>query len=399
MSMAAVSRDDVHDALSHLYDNDLLAHSRLAAAFPGMQNVLPLERRADRMRSLLLEAIDVLRPTRRCAFGSPESRHYDVLCLRYVEDMPVTRMEGEMSVGRRQLHRDLLEAEERLAEVLTSRTQAEGGAPAGVNAAAKGDPLSSELQALRSQPATVNLPALLQSALRLLAPLATQAGSTLDGPAAEDDPAYVTADPAVLRQLCVQLVGAALQVCGGQRLRLAVEQRDGSPLLALRCPWPASGTLPGAADIQRIAISQQATCEVGGRPDGEMEVLLRFRGREPYSALVVEDNPGAVELYRRFLAGSGWRLESTGDPRQTLALAKAQLPDALILDIMMPGMDGWGVIEALSACPETAAIPVIICSVVEDIHLGEVMGVAAYLRKPVGRGELLTALKRCLPER
>jgi CheY-like chemotaxis protein len=399
MSAAGVSRDDVHDALSHLYDNDLLAHSRLAASFPGIQNVYPIERRADRMRSLLLEAIEVLRPSRRCAFGSPESRHYDVLCLRYLEDMPVTRMEGEISVGRRQLHRDLLEAEARLAEVLASRTQPGDAAPATGEVGARSDPLSSELQALRSQPATVSVHALLQSALRLLAPLAAQAGATLDSPSADGAAAFVTADPAVLRQLLVQLVGAVLQVSAGQTVRLTVEEREGRPVLALRFPYPPSGQLPAAADVQRIAQTQQAVCEVGGKPGAEMEVSLQFRGPEPYSVLVVEDNPGAIELYRRYLAGSGWRVESTSDPRRALALARAQRPDALILDIMMPALDGWGVIEALSSCPETAAIPVIICSVVQDIHLGRVMGAAAYLRKPVGRGELLTALKRCLPER
>jgi hypothetical protein len=92
MAGAVISREEVHEALSHLYDNDLLAQSSLVDRFAGIAALQPIERRADRLRALFLEAIEVLRPSRRRGFGSPESRHYDVLCLRYVENMTVARM-------------------------------------------------------------------------------------------------------------------------------------------------------------------------------------------------------------------------------------------------------------------------------------------------------------------
>ena len=412
MTQADVSREEVHEALSHLYDNDLLGQSLLASRFPGLAD-LPLGKRADRLRALLLEAIEVLRPSRRCAFGSLESRHYDVLCLRYVEDMPATRMAEELSLGRRQVHRDLLEAEFRLAEVLAARIRADelkqqprqaasGRAPEPTRGPGgtvrANDPLSDELMVLRSQPAVVDMLALLRSALKLLAPLAERTGANIEAPV-ETGAIYVTADPAILRQLIIQLIGFAIQLAPHGQVPIDLQQSSDGTSLTIGFPALDGAQLASLKEAQRIALSQRIQCEIAKSANGKTAVHLHFQGSSPFLVLVVEDNPGAVELYRRYLEGSGWRVHSTSDPRLASALARSHQPDAIILDIMMPGLDGWSVIESLSSSPATAAIPILICSVVQDIHLGEALGVKAYLKKPVARGELLAALNQCLPQR
>ena len=67
-------------------------------------------------------------------------------------------------------------------------------------------------------------------------------------------------------------------------------------------------------------------------------------------------------------------------------------PDAVLLDIRLPGIDGWAVLQALKAEPETRDIPVIVVSIVDERARGAALGAAAYLVKPVGRDDLLTAL-------
>ncbi|MGQ9555240.1 MAG: response regulator [Anaerolineae bacterium] len=387
-----VTREEVHEALSHLYDNDLLAQTTLAARLPETRETMPLEKRAERMRALLLEAIEVLRPSRRCGFGSSESRHYDVLCLRYVENMTVYRMTEELSLGRRQIHRDLLEAEARLAEILASRAQAGDIAPIPQGK----DPLSDELLVLRSQPTQVELLALVQSALRLVEPLAEQHGARVTLHAAA--PVSVVVDGAVLKQVLIQCLGCAIQA-GSPEVTVSVDRHGGDAVIAIsfRSHVPP-GELAGLREAQRIALSQQIRCELRGA-GGCAKVLLSLGGGESLSLLVVEDNPGAVELYRRYLAGSGWRVFSVSDPRFARGMAQELRPDVIILDIMMPAMDGWSVLESLLRSPDTAAIPVLICSVVDDIQLGKALGARAYLKKPVSRGDLLAALSQCLPSR
>jgi CheY-like chemotaxis protein len=68
------------------------------------------------------------------------------------------------------------------------------------------------------------------------------------------------------------------------------------------------------------------------------------------------------------------------------------VPAAVLLDIRLPGIDGWSVLRALKADPHTAGIPVIVVSIVDERARGIALGAAAYLVKPVGRDDLLAAL-------
>ena len=69
------------------------------------------------------------------------------------------------------------------------------------------------------------------------------------------------------------------------------------------------------------------------------------------------------------------------------------LPAAVVLDIRLPRLDGWQILAELKADPLTAAIPVIIASVIDDRPRGLTLGADVYLRKPVRREELLDALR------
>jgi DNA-binding response OmpR family regulator len=69
-------------------------------------------------------------------------------------------------------------------------------------------------------------------------------------------------------------------------------------------------------------------------------------------------------------------------------------PVVTVLAILLPGIDGWEVLEELRADPENQALPVIIASIVDERSRGLAAGAADYLVKPVGREELLGALRR-----
>jgi CheY-like chemotaxis protein len=79
--------------------------------------------------------------------------------------------------------------------------------------------------------------------------------------------------------------------------------------------------------------------------------------------------------------------------REGLQLAEELSPDAIILDIMMPEIDGWEVLQTLRMRARTAATPIIICSVVNDPELAYSLGVSLFIPKPVSRDKILTALR------
>jgi CheY-like chemotaxis protein len=68
--------------------------------------------------------------------------------------------------------------------------------------------------------------------------------------------------------------------------------------------------------------------------------------------------------------------------------------DAITLDVMMPGMDGWAVLSALKADPDVADIPVIMLTIVDDKNLGYALGASDYLTKPIDRERLVAVLKK-----
>ncbi|HEY2655290.1 MAG TPA: response regulator [Solirubrobacteraceae bacterium] len=112
--------------------------------------------------------------------------------------------------------------------------------------------------------------------------------------------------------------------------------------------------------------------------------------------LVVEDDRRSADLFRVYLEGVGYAVSVARDGDEGLELARRLNPRAVILDILLPGLSGWELLARLKGDPTTAAIPVVITSMLDDRGAGYALGASGYLVKPVGRDELLEALGRCV---
>jgi CheY-like chemotaxis protein len=117
------------------------------------------------------------------------------------------------------------------------------------------------------------------------------------------------------------------------------------------------------------------------------------------TVLVVDDDENSRELMERGLVREGFRVITAGGGEQGLRMAKEFRPAVITLDVLMPGMDGWAVLRALKDDPEIADIPVIMVTMVDDKDMGQALGAADYLPKPVDRERLATLLRkyRCHP--
>jgi CheY-like chemotaxis protein len=110
--------------------------------------------------------------------------------------------------------------------------------------------------------------------------------------------------------------------------------------------------------------------------------------------LVIDDDPAVRELMGRYLSREGFRVVVAAGGEEGLRLARELRPDAITLDVMMPGLDGWAVLGALKADAVTADIPVVMLTIVDDRNLGYALGAADYLTKPIDRERLLSVLAR-----
>ena len=119
------------------------------------------------------------------------------------------------------------------------------------------------------------------------------------------------------------------------------------------------------------------------------------------TVVVVEDDRRSFDLLRVYLEAAGARVVSARDGKEGLDTVRRLNPAAVVLDILLPGVNGWEVLAQLKADPGTAAIPVVVVSMLDERGRGFALGAAEYLVKPVGKEQLLAALYRAaaMPER
>ena len=135
---------------------------------------------------------------------------------------------------------------------------------------------------------------------------------------------------------------------------------------------------------------------IDGPPEnGETKQAQEASGSEVQKVvLVVDDDEGVITLFRRYLEQEGYRVLALTRGEMVLSEAKRIQPYAITLDILLPDKDGWEIIQELKGDPETADIPILVCSIVTDEDKGLNLGVTDYLVKPIVAQDLLNSLKR-----
>lgn len=109
------------------------------------------------------------------------------------------------------------------------------------------------------------------------------------------------------------------------------------------------------------------------------------------SVLVVDDEPTARSMLRLILVRAGFEVREAQDGYEALAAVEKNMPDIMILDIMMPGIDGFAVCKALRSNEKAADLPIIMLSARADresVNKGFSVGATEYLTKPVKPDEL-----------
>jgi len=112
--------------------------------------------------------------------------------------------------------------------------------------------------------------------------------------------------------------------------------------------------------------------------------------------LVVEDNPSILDIVKAILEGTGYGVQSARNGLEAFSCLEEQRPDLIILDIMMPHMDGLEILERLKGTAETSSIPVILLTAMaqqEDMLKGYKLGADYYMPKPFDSTHLIDVTK------
>jgi CheY-like chemotaxis protein len=146
-------------------------------------------------------------------------------------------------------------------------------------------------------------------------------------------------------------------------------------------------SVPGRGTVATLRVRADASAgpaRAAGAPSAGARPMI----------LLIDDDPEVRASVGSELEAAGFAVVAADGGEAGLALARARRPDAVLLDVVMPGMDGWAVLRALKADPGLRAIPVVMLTIMENAELGLALGAAAYLRKPAAGPEIASALRR-----
>jgi CheY-like chemotaxis protein len=389
----------IKDILGNLYDTAAIeTYPMIQAAFPAVQSIPGSK--GDYIRQQVLDAIEKLRPVRKEeSINSPEWRPYHIMYKRYVEGMGVQELSEQLAVSTRQMRRDHHRALVALTEILWSwcfpNHPAQGDAaepPSGL--------------ALEVHNEIIDASETTRGVYRLLKHRFDEknVAVTLESP---DLPTLVITDRVILRQALIGIFNQSLHIQTGNALYVSfrnVESRVQITISAqVSSQWEPAGVEEVDDDLNAVrywckhinarleeTIRKEKDCQriqwVIDLPHSNQRILL-----------VIDDQPAVVSMFKRYLSQSNILPVGVEQPEQALLLAQQLQPVLITLDVMMPQMDGWELLQVLKLDKKVQHIPIVVCSAWDDPDLSRVLGAAAFLKKPVTQKMLLEAIERLLP--
>jgi CheY-like chemotaxis protein len=127
--------------------------------------------------------------------------------------------------------------------------------------------------------------------------------------------------------------------------------------------------------------------------------LARSDGNQKPKILIVDDDPDIVDMVDLYLAQEGYETITAYDGIQCLKLAEEEQPDVILLDVVMPVMDGWSALSELKENPNTKSIPVVMTSILEDSRDGVALGISDFIAKPIEWDRLNQSLNELIPHK
>lgn len=393
----------VGNALAHLYDPDVLRKHPLL-------NLLGINIQLNAqsvLREKLIQAIEELKPAPDVPIDSRAWRIYKVLHIRYVQQMDQEQTAYQIGVGVRHLRREQSAAVTALADVLYQKVDRASSEPNPV-AAGRPGPLEEEFAWLQKnaddQASSVN--EILLDAVRLVSPLANSRSFPLETDLAEDLPPAVIL-PAALRQALISLTSLAInRLIAGEitvTTRLNHQEVEVSVTAAsqqrLLPETPATHESLRAVRLILGNLSPGLITLDENSPSGSScTYRLALPALGMISVLMIDDNKDVADLFKRYTYGTQFSIEYQPDPQQVFEVVKRLQPRIILLDIMIPQIDGWELLGRLRQHPLTHTRPIIVCSVLPERELALALGATAYLSKPAARSTLLETLNQTLAQ-
>lgn len=375
--------EQVKDALSNLYNIPDLLKTALAQQYRDVQGQSP----AHQIRRELMQAIETLNPGKVVSVRSTSARLYNLMHLHYVGDMTLQETSNELGISLRQAYRDLRRGQENVASILWYKHQREQAQPQPTPSipteATKLSSIESEITRLERTFATVDIRSIFALAVKAVQRLAEQKGIQLVVLLPEES-VLLSTNKAIAQQILINLLSQTVQHIDTSSLSIELSTRGDNAELRLSCQQ---------ADIISPVIARLME-QVRWNSDIQDEYLTIHLNNHGTRVLIIDDNEGLVDLLHHYISANVYQVFTAYNGVDGLRIASELQPDAIVMDLMMPDMDGWELLQHLRTDVQTRDIPVIICSVIHDPELAYSLGADDFIAKPVTQEQILSALKK-----
>jgi CheY-like chemotaxis protein len=392
---------ELRAVLNRVFDLAYLEkHPLCQAFFPGP--ALDGRSRAERFRRMVLEAIEELAPPDQVAVNTREWRSYHILCGRYIEKVTPSEMMGELSLSQRQFFREQRSAIDGLVALLWEKYLSlqpnRGALGDATDDIREPEMLREEVERLTSLPEKLDARELVEGVLRTLEPLCQEKGVHVSCSAAHDLP-LIHISRVVARQVLIQLLSHCMTQTATRRIRVDLSRGQSQVIMRVTGAWDGepsgkserSLALDAVRHMLADARGQWLGLDLSGRG---FSLKLSLPTGLPRVLLAIEDNPGAVQLLRRYLARSDYQVVEATCGHEMIPLVESVDPGLILLDIMLPGRDGWEILHELQSNSRTKKIPILVCSVLDERELARALGASAYLKKPYSQSQLIETLNQ-----
>jgi CheY-like chemotaxis protein len=382
---------ELWDALAHLYEPDYAPGDLLRSRLGVSQR--------DDVRRALTRAIDGCAPDVTVPEGAAVVRLHTLLRWRYLDVLTQEQVAERLNLSVRHVRREQRKAIRMLAEFLLTKEIA-GETAVAVTPSASEDWMSQvkeELAQLQANTGagTSNLLQVLNGVLPLVRLQADQRSVQLQvGPV--PDELTVALHPTALRQLLLNAAGRVLHEMHFSSLTLEVHCQPSQVALTLSPSQPM--TICDLDDYlagEILAATGGQALWVEDAPTSYLRITLP--AVRQVTVLVVDDNSDLLHLYRRYVAHTSYHLVHCATGEEALRRLDRPGIDIIVLDVMLPDMDGWELLTRLRQVSDRRNTPVVVSTVVREQELARALGASEYLIKPVHREQFLDALERVCP--
>jgi CheY-like chemotaxis protein len=385
------------DLITHLYDyavletHPLIEVITLPRSFHGS--------RGEYIRQMILEEVERFKPAGKDhSLHDIEWRPYNILNKRYVEGASLRELSGALSLSERQLRRDNSRAVQALAGRIWDKLVASGAIKR-----MTADDDRDDLLAFDVNVEVLILNEVIDGIMSVFEKRIQAEGYSITLEKGTD-PIRVLADRIITRQILISLVSYCLNFSPQLEIELRTDATAQKAVVAIQSalvdPWRQEDK-DDYADLLEAALKwsriMDAVIHEKHPDDGQLgfiELAFSLPLAEQALILVVDDQQPTHQMFLRFLSRTDYQIIGITDPSKTLSMARQLKPALITLDVMMPQVDGWEILQALKTDRDTKNIPVLVCSAWEEPALAKSLGASGFLKKPIRQRDLLSVLEQ-----